>query len=307
MSAKANNPEAEMPGQMSPKQILQFFVLLPLAIGLFFGAARIGAYEFVTIGHHIAYMALFTMLAWACYGLGSTLAAIILRPWQPSLVVVLVAGYLAGGFALWWPLRDLLNIGFEPFLMPGSSFGVFWPPPPDKLGWYIVISLQGLAGWILANWLDFRYRRVPRFGFAPAVEAGALPPSVDGIANQQRPNEAAEIQSPRLHDRLPEKLQEARIYALEAEEHYTKIHTSKGNTLILMRFSDAIAEMEPQPGLQVHRSYWVSREDVACLQLAGRRLILQMHGGLEVPVSRSYRVQVRKAGFAQTDGPGDGR
>jgi hypothetical protein len=58
---------------------------------------------------------------------------------------------------------------------------------------------------------------------------------------------------------LPANLRGGEIWALEAEEHYTKIHTSKGNTLLLMRFSDAITEMDPQPGLQVHRSFWVSR------------------------------------------------
>ena len=102
---------------------------------------------------------------------------------------------------------------------------------------------------------------------------------------------------PRLIARLPANLRGGDIWALEAEEHYTKIHTSKGNTLLLMRFSDAITEMDPQPGLQVHRSFWVSRRAVERVARVDKRWVVQLKGGLEIPVSRSYRVTVQSAGL----------
>ena len=300
---------------MQPKHVFQFFVLLPLGLGLFFGAAGIGPYRFVTIAHHMVYAALFTTLAWACYGLGSKLMAVLLRPWQPSLIVVLVAGYLVGGFALWWPLRDVLNMGFEPFLSPDSSFGRFWPPPTEGLGRYVMITLQGIAGWVLANWLDFRYRGVPRFGYIPgeAPVARPVPEQPGSVAGDSRTEQApanqlqpektavAAASRSRLYARLPDELRDADICVLEAEEHYTKVHTERGNSLLLMRFSDAIAEMDHQPGLQVHRSYWVSQNHVAGVVRDGRRVALQMDGGMEIPVSRSYRVLVQSAGFDNAD------
>lgn len=298
---------------MRPREIFEFFVLLPFGLGLFLGAARIGAQEFESVGHHMAYASLFSGFSWACYAVGSKVMSWLLRPWQPSLLVVLLTGNLVGGFTLWWPLRDVLNAAFEPFLVPGSSFGAFWPPPPAGLGSYVAITLQGIAWWLLANWVDFRYRRVPRFGFAPtpgivrepraagpevptpATTPAAPPASVsDAPAAPRTPGAQSE---PRLIARLPANLRGGEIWALEAEEHYTKIHTSKGNTLLLMRFSDAIAEMDPQPGLQVHRSFWVSRRAVERVARVDKRWVVQLKGGLEIPVSRSYRVTVQSAGL----------
>lgn len=290
---------------MRPKHVFQFFFLLPVGLGLFLGAGAIGPHQFITIGHNIAYSTLSLALSWACYGLGSKLAGAALRPWHPSLWVVLLTGFVVGGFGLWAPLRDLLAAGFEPFLQPGSEFRPFWPPPRDNLGAYIIMSLQTAAGWLLLNWLDFRFRHVPRFGFVPPASKPKF--SESGVAAGDDGGPAASPDTtpsgpPRLSERLPEDLRDADIYALEAEEHYTKIHTSKGNTLVLIRFSDAIAEMAPQPGLQVHRSFWVSRNNVEQLTRTGKRLMLHVQGNLKIPVSRSYRVSVMNAGFEQRDG-----
>lgn len=293
--------QAAAPAGMNARQMLEFYVLLPTAVGAFLGAASIGFQEFLTVGHHMAYMVVFANLSWVCYGLGAKLSSLVLRPWHPSLLMVLLVGNLVGGFGLWWPLRDLVNLGFESFLAPGSSFGPFWPPPADNLGRYIAITLQGVGWWMLANWLDFRFRRVPRFGFVPPPQQPAFPtagteePVAAGLANGPA---VAGSTVPRLAARLPGELQAAEIIALEAEEHYTKVHTAAGAALLLLRFSDAIAEMAPQPGLQVHRSFWISRQAVERVVRSGRRTTIQMRGGLEVPVSRSFRLQARAAGLS---------
>lgn len=280
--------------------MFEFYLLLPTAVGAFLGAASIGFQEFLSVGHHMAYMVVFGILSWVCYGLGAKLASLVLRPWQPSLLVVLLVGNVAGGFGLWWPLRDLVNLGFESFLAPGASFGPFWPPPADNLGRYIAITLQGVAWWVLANWLDFRYRHVPRFGFVPPLPPAsrAVPTTAPDAADRAGNPVPAGASAPRLVARLPGELQSAEIIALEAEEHYTKVHTSAGPVLLLLRFADAIAEMEPQPGLQVHRSFWISRQAVERVVRSGRRTSIQMRGGLEVPVSRSFRLQARAAGLS---------
>ena len=44
--------------------------------------------------------------------------------------------------------------------------------------------------------------------------------------------------------RLPAKLAGAKLWAVEAEDHYLRLHTSLGQDLILMRLGDAIAELE---------------------------------------------------------------
>ena len=44
------------------------------------------------------------------------------------------------------------------------------------------------------------------------------------------------------------------IIALEAEDHYVRVHTLHGSALILMRLADAAAIIDPRLGLRVHRS-----------------------------------------------------
>lgn len=257
----------------------------------------------------MAYTALFSILSWLAYGLASKLMSWVLRPWNPPLLVILLTGYFVGGFGFWWPLRDVLNSFFVDALVPGSAFGSFWPPPAEDLAGYIAMTVQGLGWWLLANWLDFRLRRVPRFGFQPPATSPAAAseepaPALDPAAtatstSSQLPGK------PHLVHRLPANLRNADIYALEAEEHYTKIHTSKGNTLLLMRFSDAIAEMNPQPGLQVHRSFWVSQAAVERVARVDQRWVIRLHGGLTIPVSRSYRVSVQSSGLLGGNMMGD--
>jgi hypothetical protein len=100
----------------------------------------------------------------------------------------------------------------------------------------------------------------------------------------------------RLAARLPAAL-EGPILALQAEDHYVRIHTTRGSTLLLMRFADAIAELDGQPGLQVHRSWWVARAAVTGAARTGRRAELVLSNGLSVPVSRAAMVQARAAGY----------
>jgi hypothetical protein len=79
------------------------------------------------------------------------------------------------------------------------------------------------------------------------------------------------------------------ILALEAQEHYIKVHTDLGHELIHYRFGDAVQELANKPGLQVHRSYWVADDAVVAIVPVGKSYRLTLRNGLTVPVSLSYR------------------
>lgn len=102
---------------------------------------------------------------------------------------------------------------------------------------------------------------------------------------------------PKFLDRLPPKLRGAEIYAVEAEDHYLRLHTSKGQDLILMRLADAISELQGIEGAQVHRSWWVARAAIAEAKRGDGRADLTLKDGAEVPVSRTYARQLREAGW----------
>lgn len=100
-----------------------------------------------------------------------------------------------------------------------------------------------------------------------------------------------------LSDKLPVRLREAPILALQAEDHYLRVHTPLGDSLILMRLSDAIAAVEALDGARTHRSWWVAREAVTDADKSGGRATLTLSTGVQAPVSRTYAPKLREAGW----------
>ena len=58
-----------------------------------------------------------------------------------------------------------------------------------------------------------------------------------------------------------------------------------------------LAELGPERGRQVHRSWWVAEGAVASAERDAGRTILVLRNGLRVPVSKSFRDQVKEAGW----------
>ena len=81
------------------------------------------------------------------------------------------------------------------------------------------------------------------------------------------------------------------------EDHYLRIHTALGSDLILLRLRDALAELGPARGRQVHRSWWVAEGAIASTERSGARSLLVLRNGLRVPVSKSFRDDVKEAGW----------
>ena len=101
----------------------------------------------------------------------------------------------------------------------------------------------------------------------------------------------------RFLERLPLKLRGAEIWAVEAEDHYLRLHTSKGQDLILLRLADAVDELQGIEGAQVHRSWWVARDAITHVRRGDGRATLTLKDGAEVPVSRTYAGLLRERGW----------
>lgn len=84
-----------------------------------------------------------------------------------------------------------------------------------------------------------------------------------------------------------------RLFYLQMDDHYLNVVTEKGAHMILMRFKDALAKVEHYEGLQTHRSWWVAKEAVVETKKEGRKLILVMENGTEVPVSQTYLAETK--------------
>jgi DNA-binding LytR/AlgR family response regulator len=97
--------------------------------------------------------------------------------------------------------------------------------------------------------------------------------------------------------RLSAKRRAARLIAVEAYDHWLRVHTDAGSELITLRFQDALDELAAAHGLQIHRSWWVAAdaiEDVRWRRGAGEA---KLAAGVTAPVSRTYAKALKEAGW----------
>lgn len=86
-----------------------------------------------------------------------------------------------------------------------------------------------------------------------------------------------------------------RVLALIAQDHYVEVITRRGAELILMRLSDAIAEVGAEPGMRVHRSAWVAFDAIESIGREQRRSFALLINGRKVPVARASAAVLSKA------------
>jgi len=98
--------------------------------------------------------------------------------------------------------------------------------------------------------------------------------------------------------RLSAKRRGARLIAVEAHDHYLKVHTDAGAELITLRFGDALSELALAHGWRVHRSWWVAADAVQSIRWRRGMGELHLLGDLKAPVSRTYAAILKEAGWS---------
>lgn len=102
---------------------------------------------------------------------------------------------------------------------------------------------------------------------------------------------------PALLERLPFPLRGATVLAVESQGHALLVHTDAGTPLIWLGLAEAIEELAPLDGFQVHRSWWVARDAILRTDRAGRGAVLTLANGAKVPVSRARLPLLKEGGF----------
>lgn len=85
------------------------------------------------------------------------------------------------------------------------------------------------------------------------------------------------------------------LVSLSIQDHYLDVVTRTGSETLLMRMSDAEAELEGYPGLRVHRSHWIGLDAVVSLSRSGNKWTVQLCDGRALPVSRDLAPALREA------------
>lgn len=97
--------------------------------------------------------------------------------------------------------------------------------------------------------------------------------------------------------RLSARRRAAKLIAIEAEDHYVRVHTDAGSELLAMRFADAVKELELAHGHRVHRSWWVAADAIDRVRWTRGGGQAHLADGTVAPVSRSYAAALKSAGW----------
>lgn len=88
------------------------------------------------------------------------------------------------------------------------------------------------------------------------------------------------------------------ISRLTVDDHYVEVYLHDNSCFrLLMRFADAVAEMDDTPGFCVHRSHWVALDQIRSGLRKGGKEWLILICGTHIPVSKTYRHNAVSAGF----------
>lgn len=269
---------------MSGRRLLMFCLAMPLALALYNGIrGSIWAPDLGPIKTFLMFASCSVPL-WAISGGVAYVLLQIVRKTNGHPILA-----LAGSAIFAVPLSYVLILLFIIFF--SASFpGLEHTLEPD--GRALVGGFAGYVSgatglmiiplWGIAHWLyEAATGEVVFFrGFIKAVDASPRS-TLESLDGAPRPD-------PEFVKKLRPELGRS-ILALEAQEHYIKVHTDHGHELIHYRFGDAVQQLTGTPGLQVHRSYWVAEDAVVAIEPVGKSYRLTLRNGLAVPVSLSYR------------------
>jgi hypothetical protein len=209
-----------------------------------------------------------------------------------TMAAVRLGGVGARRWALYLVTAAIVTVLLTPavWLATEAAFGdrLNFSRLPDFIGPVALITAAMTA-------LSFALNRSPRL--THAASQARLETAEAGGAFRDVATARPGGEPPRFLARLPPKLRGARLFAVSSEDHYLRLHTSRGQDLILMRLSDAVAELEGLEGAQTHRSWWVARDGYDAVERDGGRVRLRLRDGTEAPVSRTYAAALRQAGW----------
>jgi DNA-binding LytR/AlgR family response regulator len=209
-------------------------------------------------------------------------------PWAPRLtywMVLMGLGYFWGSFVARFFFRGRRRTGN--LWLNGLAATLVMSAPFTVVVWATSAAMFG----------EPHVANLPYMFLPVASVSGALTAINMLIETRRSAMTAGGPQPAKFLERLPLKLRGAEVWAVEAEDHYLRLHTSKGQDLILLRLADAVAELEGIEGAQVHRSWWVARDAITDAKRGDGRATLTLRDGAEVPVSRTYAGLLRERGW----------
>lgn len=271
---------------ISPAGAAFFYLGAPLLAGALLGWNRMLVGNHLGRGASTLYWMGLVALVWIAAIVGTRLVRRLVHRWRWPVWASALAGAVLGILLFYWPIARYRHFGLT--LLP-EEFMALAPPLPwptfDYLPRLLANTLPGIVYWLIVVIVMERF-----FGTASAaarLTAPAAPGAPPAPGAAVDPASVSVIAEATLRARLPAGI-DGEILALKAEDHYLRVYTDKGDTLIHHRFSDAVQDLRQIDGMQVHRSWWVRRSAIEKRFTERHSHFVRLRNGLKVPVSRSY-------------------
>jgi len=170
--------------------------------------------------------------------------------------------------------------------------GIGWPDDVAVLFGRVLLLLAAISLPVYA-WEDMQERMaaMPDPAQPEGASSGSQP---EEIEPRQSGADGLSLFTARLSAPLG-----GQLLCLEMQDHYLKVHHSTGSEMILCRMEDAARELGGL-GRRVHRSWWVASDAVDGVERQGQRTFLRLTDGRHVPVGRSFRPDLKAAGWIRS-------
>jgi len=295
-------PQGQMPAGERLRRLgldgtLMAHVYMPLFFGIVFGWLRVSRTHDWAFVPALTYWILAVQICWLVQGAATWALQRVLEPRKTPLVLLLFCGAIIGTPFINFSMRMLIEI-YQTWIVEPAFHK---PVAPASISNLVDGHLIGVFIWVMSNLAIVHLLGFARFGFVrpAAAQDGAYPAAYVGPGqNDPAPaRHAAPKPPPQFIARLTRPV--GRLCMLKAEQHYLRVIGEYGDDLILYRISEAVDELRDYiEGLRVHRSFWVALDAVSHIERGAHGLGLRLRNGDVIPVSRSCRDDVMRAGFA---------
>lgn len=269
-------------------RLILFYLGVPAVVGLYAALNNWAVLQVAGYSGSLLFYAGHAFVPWWTTCLMTYIFYRLLARWQPRQIVILVLGTVLACVII-LPYSIWLTESFAQNWLPGDPTGELSTLHIyDEIGFWS-FTLRASVLWIVVNIVFDRFFGLPRYRYGDtaiardrsvaADQVGV--PSAGGAGDSNEPRKPAPV----FLRRLPADVDESDVIALKAEQHYVKVFTSERSFMTLYRFSDAVAEMDPEAGRQVHRSYWVRTAAIRKIRRAAKKFELELDNEMRVPVS----------------------
>ncbi len=252
---------------------LFYWAGVPLLMALHLGWHHAGAASLAQRTAERGYFSGLARMGWGSLILCTHALYRVLSPLRPRPWVLWLGGALLALLVLGYP--KMVYIRLSDLFLTAPYSGTSGP----FLSWQhltqaVANAPPGIIAWMFVNAFYDRVLRLPRFHYPPVDEGSPkMPAFLQGLDQAVGPED---------------------VLALEACDHYLRIHTAGRTSMVYYRFGDAIAQISRQPGMQVHRSNWVAVGAMKGLEKHKHGYQLELANGARVPVSRTHLKDVMR-------------